>query len=99
MNRNVPFVLVVVFAMATRVGAGVPESICVQGYLRTLEGENVNGPVDFCAAVYDAPSGGNQVWPASGCHLLPAVPVEGGLKDEVTRVARYVGLDRPTERA
>ena len=79
MNRILSFVLVVVLVVATRVGAGVPESISVQGYLQTLEGEDVNGPVDFCAAVYDAASKGNQVWPEAGCHVLPAVPVESGL--------------------
>jgi len=64
-----------------------PKSISVQGYLESATGGlPINGPVDFCVALFDADSGGCQVWPvppvecqSAPCHILTPVTVESGL--------------------
>ncbi|MBI1825319.1 MAG: tail fiber domain-containing protein [Planctomycetes bacterium] len=65
MNRTarIALCLALLFTTSTTF-AEVPQSICVQGYLEDLAGQQVDAQVTFGVCIFDAATGGNQVWPA-----------------------------------
>ena len=43
--------------------AEIPQSMCLQGYLEHLAGQQVDAQVAFGVCIFDAAELGNQVWP------------------------------------
>jgi hypothetical protein len=57
----------------------VPTAIAFQGFLADSGGTPLDGTVDLDIALYDAPAGGNRVWPVAAPEAHAGVPVHDGV--------------------
>ncbi|MGQ0722510.1 MAG: tail fiber domain-containing protein [Candidatus Eiseniibacteriota bacterium] len=57
----------------------MPTAIAFQGFLADSGGTPLDGSVDLDVALYDAPAGGNRVWPIAAPEAHAAVPVNDGV--------------------
>lgn len=79
--RSCSLAIALSFLLTARANAGVPASLCVQGYLEsTTTHAPITGAVSFRVTIWDAATNGTQVWPTGGSGFLVInVPVTNGL--------------------